>query len=206
MEILVLLDPPKHGPMRRIANPNFTPRGVRARRDDIDAVAVEILDEALRDRELDFVERIAAPFPLAVIAAVLGAPRSDVEDLFRWTNEIIGKEDAEYRREGETPGQTIKRARGELHGYLQSLIEQRRRTPQDDLVTLLLGADLEGQPLSDAVLLAYAELLVEAGNETTRNAISGGLLALAERPGEWAKLRANPALLPDAVDEILRWV
>jgi cholest-4-en-3-one 26-monooxygenase len=205
-EILVLQDPPRHGPMRWVANPSFTPRGVRARRDDIEAIAVEILDEALRDNELDFVDRIAAPFPLAVIAAVLGAPRSDVADLFRWTNEIIGKDDPEYRREGESPGQTIKRARGELHGYLRSLIGERRQNPQDDLVTLLLGADLEGEPLSDAVLLSYAELLVEAGNETTRNAISGGLLALAEHPTEWEKLRANSDAVPDAVEEMLRWV
>jgi cholest-4-en-3-one 26-monooxygenase len=205
-DILVLQDPPKHGPMRRVANPSFTPRGVRARRDDLDAIAVEILDDALQDDEIDFVDRIAAPFPLAVVAAVLGAPRTDVADLFRWTNEIIGKDDPEYRREGESPGQTIKRARGELHGYLRSLIGERRENPQDDLVSLLLGADLEGQPLSDAVLLAYAELLVEAGNETTRNAISGGLLALAENPGEWEKLRANPDIVPDAVEEILRWV
>jgi cholest-4-en-3-one 26-monooxygenase len=205
-DILVLQDPPKHGPMRRVANASFTPRGVRARRDDLEAIAVEILDDALQDDEIDFVDRIAAPFPLAVVAAVLGAPRTDVADLFRWTNEIIGKDDPEYRREGESPGQTIKRARGELHGYLRSLIGERRENPKDDLVSLLLGADLEGQPLSDAVLLAYAELLVEAGNETTRNAISGGLLALAENPGEWEKLRANPDIVPDAVEEILRWV
>jgi cholest-4-en-3-one 26-monooxygenase len=205
-EILVLQDPPKHGPMRRVANPSFTPRGVRARRDDIEAIAVEILDSALEEPELDFVERIAAPFPLAVVATVLGAPRTDVADLFRWTNEIIGKDDPEYRREGETPGKTIKRARGELHGYLSGLIGARRTEPQDDLVTLLLGADLEGAPLTDMQLLSYAELLVEAGNETTRNAISGGLLALAEHPEEWEKLKANPDLLPDAVEEMLRWV
>jgi len=206
MDLLVLVDPPRHAPMRRIANPNFTPRGVRARRDDIDAIAVEILDSALQDDGLDFVERIAAPFPLAVIAAVLGAPRSDIDNLFRWTNEIIGKDDPEYRREGETPGQTIKRARGELHGYLRELIQARRDNPHDDLITLLIGSDLDSKPLSDAQLLAYAELLVEAGNETTRNAISGGLLALAERPAEWEKLRANRELVPDAVEEILRWV
>ena len=205
-EILVLQDPPKHGPMRRIANPSFTPRGVRARRDDIDAIAVEILDATLGEDELDFVERIAAPFPLAVIAAVLGAPRSDVADLFRWTNEIIGKDDPEFRREGETPGQTIKRARGELHAYLAGLIEDRRRAPRDDLVSLLLSADLGGAPLTDMQLLSYAELLVEAGNETTRNAISGGVLALAEHGSEWEKLRANPDLVPDAVEEMLRWV
>src|SRR5207245_9083193 len=92
-EILVLKDPPRHGPMRRVANPSFTPRGVRARRTDIEAIAVEILDDALQNNEIDFVERIAAPFPLAVIAAVLGAPRNDVADLFRWTNDVIGKDD-----------------------------------------------------------------------------------------------------------------
>jgi cholest-4-en-3-one 26-monooxygenase len=208
-EILVLQDPPKHGPMRRVANPSFTPRGVKARRPDIEAIAIEILDEALdrgRPDELDFVERIAAPFPLAVVAAVLGAPRSDVADLFRWTNEIIGKDDPEYRQPGETPGKTIKRARGELHGYLAGLIEERRREPQDDLVSLLLTADLGGDPLTELQLLSYAELLVEAGNETTRNAISGGLFALAERPGEWEKLRARPDVIPDAAEEILRWV
>ena len=194
--------------MRRIANPDFTPRGVKARRPDIERIAVEVLGEALQEGapgELDFVGRIAGPFPLAVIASVLGAPRSDVANLFRWTNEIIGKDDPEYRRPGETPGQTIKRARGELHAYLGGLIAERRDNPQDDLVSLLLAADLEGAPLTEAQVLSYAELLVEAGNETTRNAISGGVLALAERPGEWDKLRANPEVLPDAVEEILRW-
>jgi cholest-4-en-3-one 26-monooxygenase len=137
---------------------------------------------------------------------VLGAPRSDIADLFRWTNEIIGKDDAEYRREGETPGKTIKRARGELHAYLVGLIDQRRTERQDDLVSMLLHADIGGEPLSDLQLLSYAELLVEAGNETTRNAISGGLLALTQHEGEWEKLRANRDLVADAVEEILRWV
>src|SRR5207237_9684493 len=88
--------------------------------------------------EIDVVDRLGSRFPLAVIGTVVGAPRSDVANLFRWTNEIIGKDDPEYRHEGESPGQTIKRARGELHRYLQSLIEARRQSPQDDLVTLLL--------------------------------------------------------------------
>jgi cholest-4-en-3-one 26-monooxygenase len=208
-EILVLLDPPKHGPMRRAGNPNFTPRAVRGRRADIDRIAVEILDEALAggaSDEVDFVERIAAPFPLAVIASFLGVPRADVGHLFRWTNEVIGKDDPEYRRPGETAGQTVKRARGELRAYLGDLLEERRRQPEDDLMSELLAADIEGSPLSEDQLVSYCELLVEAGNETTRNAISGGVLALAENPGEWEKLRAQPDLLPDATEEVLRWV
>jgi cholest-4-en-3-one 26-monooxygenase len=208
-EILVLLDPPRHGPMRRVASPKFTPRAVRARQDHIERLAVEILDDVAADTrsgELDFVERIAAPFPLAVIAWTLGVPREDVGLLFRWTNEIIGKDDPEYRRPGETPGQTIKRARAELHAYLEHLIDERRREPRDDLVSELIDAEIGGTPLTEEQLLGYCELLVEAGNETTRNAISGGLLAFSERRGQWEHLRAHAELLPDAIEEILRWV
>ncbi|HMF84297.1 MAG TPA: cytochrome P450 [Acidimicrobiia bacterium] len=208
-DLLVMLDPPRHGPMRRAANARFTRRGVRARRSDLERIATEIVDGAAPARsagELDFVERIAAPFPLAVIASFLGVPREDWDLLFRWTNEVIGKEDPEYRRPGETPGQTIKRARGEVHTYFNGLIEQRRRDPHDDLVSELIGAEVEGKPLTKLQLALYCELLVEAGNETTRNAITGGLLAFSEGLGEWEKLRARPELLPDAVEEILRWV
>ena len=208
-EMVVMLDPPRHGPMRRVANAGFTPRAVRARRGDIERIVVEILDDAApadASGELDFVERIAAPFPLGVIAWVLGVPSDDWELLFHCTNEVIGKDDPEYRRPGETPGATSKRARGELHAYFEQLIAERRRDPRDDLVSELLGAEVEGAPLTGEQLVSYCELLVEAGNETTRNAISGGLLAFSEHRGEWQKLRERPALLPDAVEEILRWV
>ncbi|HEY7137587.1 MAG TPA: cytochrome P450 [Acidimicrobiia bacterium] len=207
-EMVVMLDPPRHGPMRRVINGRFTPRAVRERRDDVDRIAVDVMDAAApadSTGELDFVERIAAPLPLGVIAWVLGVPREDWDLIFRWTNEIIGKEDPEYRRAGETPDQTARRARREVHAYFRRLIEQRRAEPTDDLVSELIRGEVDGKPLTEEQLVAYTELLVEAGNETTRNAISGGLLALAEHPAEWEKLRTNPELLPDAVEEILRW-
>ena len=208
-DLVVMVDPPRHGPLRRAANARFTPRGVRGRSTELERIAVDILDAAApagTSGELDFVERVAAPFPLAVIASFLGVPSEDWTLLFRWTNEVIGKEDSEYRRPGETPGQTIKRARGEVHAYFDRLIEQRRSAPQDDLVSELIHAEVDGRPLTGQQLVLYCELLVEAGNETTRNAITGGLLALSEHPGEWEKLRARPELVPDAVEEILRWV
>ena len=208
-DLVVMLDPPRHGPMRRVANARFTPRGVRARRPDLERIAEEIVTAAApagSSGELDFVERIAAPFPLAVIASFLGVPREDWDLLFRWTNEVIGREDPEYRRPGETPGQTIKRARGEVHAYFGRLVEQRRNDPQDDLVSELVRAEVDGKPLTPMQLALYCELLVEAGNETTRNAISGGLLALSEHSEQWERLRAHRELLPDAVEEILRWV
>ncbi|HEY4396087.1 MAG TPA: cytochrome P450, partial [Acidimicrobiia bacterium] len=208
-DMVVMLDPPEHGPVRRVANGRFTPRAVRERRDDIDSIAVEIIGEASPKGtagELDFVECIAAPFPLAVIAWVLGVPGGDWKLLFRWTNEVIGKDDPEYRQPGETPGQTSKRARGELRAYFRNLIDQRRNDPQDDLVSELIGGEIDSTPLAEEQLVSYCELLVEAGNETTRNAISGGLLAFSEHRDAWEKLRDHPELLPDAVEEILRWV
>jgi cytochrome P450 len=208
-EILVLLDPPKHASMRRVASGRFTPKAVRARAEDVERIALDVLADAApagAAGEHDFVRAIAAPFPLAVIAWIIGVPPTDWELLFRWTNEVIGKDDPEFRRPGESAGRTIKRARGELHTYLRRLIEQRREDPQDDLMSELIAGSVNGTPLTDEQLLGYCELFVEAGNETTRNAISGGLLAFCENRAEWEKLRAQPELLPDAVEEILRWV
>jgi cytochrome P450 len=208
-DMVVLLDPPRHGLMRLVVMRSFTARAVRGRQEDIERIAVRILDAAApagTAGELDFVERIAAPFPLAVIAWSLGVPPEDWELLYRWTNEVIGREDAEYRRPGERPGQTLMRARGELHAYFERLIAERRGGLRDDLVSELIRGQVDGKPLTAEQLLAYCELLVEAGNETTRNAISGGLLAFCEHPGEWDRLRSRPELLSDAVEEILRWV
>ena len=207
-DLVVMVDPPRHGQLRRVANAPFTPRAVRARQADIEQIAIDILDTAAAGSagELDFVAEVAAPFPLAVIASFLGVPAEDWHLLFRWTNEVIGKEDPEYRQPGESPGQTAKRARGEVHAYFGDLIQDRRRQPRDDLVSELIAAEIDGAPLTPQQLVLYCELLVEAGNETTRNAISGGLLAFSEHHDEWEKLRAHPELLPDAVEEILRWV
>jgi cholest-4-en-3-one 26-monooxygenase len=208
-EMVVMLDPPRHGPMRRLASLRFTRGALRDRSADIERIAVEILDSAATggtSGEGDFVERVAAPLPIAVVSWILGVPRADWDLLFRSTNEIIGAEDPEYRRPGETPGQTAKRARVEMHAYFERLIERRRSDPQDDLLSELVHAAIDGAPLTKEQLLQYCELLVEAGNETTRNAISGGLLAFCEHRGEWEKLRGHPELLSDAVEEILRWV
>jgi len=208
-EILVLLDPPKHGPMRRLVIGRFTPKAVRKKLGDIERIAVDVIDRAAptgSSGDLEFVERIAAPFPLALIAWILGVPPSDWDHLFRLSNEVIGKDDPEFRHAGESPGQTMKRARGEIHRYFEGLVAERRDDPGDDLVSELTHGTVNGAPLTDEQLLSYCELFIEAGNETTRNAISGGVLAFCEHPAEWEKLRANPDLLPDAVDEILRWV
>lgn len=208
VEMVVMLDPPRHGPLRRVAMPRFTPRAIRSRHDEIDRIAVAVLDDLAgrNGEEFDFVERVAAPLPIGVISWILGVPGDDWRLLFQWTNEVIGKDDPEFRRPGETAGQTIRRARGELHAYLEDLIAKRRADPGDDIISHLIAAEIDGRPLTPVQLLNYAELMVEAGNETTRNAISGGLLAFSEHPEQWERLKREPEHLSTAVEEILRWV
>jgi len=206
--MVVTLDPPRHGPLRQAVMRRFTPRAIRARYDEIDRITIEILDAVAAggDDEFDFVERIAAPLPIAVISWMLGVPPEDWQLLFHWTNEVIGKDDPEFRRPGMTAEESALSARKEMHAYLGELLEARRREPRDDLLSHLLEAKVNDQPLSELDMLLYAELMVEAGNETTRNAISGGLLAFSEHRDQWEKVRANPDLVPNAVEEVLRWV
>ena len=205
---LLNMDPPDHGLFRKIASPRFTPRAVRAREERIETIAHGVLDAAggqHASEEADFVERIAAPFPLYVLAELLGAPSEDWPLLFRWTNETIGAADPEYQKEGETAEDTAERARLELFGYFGRLAEERNRAPRDDLVTLIARGRPKGAPIEPFELLSYYYLLVVAGNETTRNALSGGMRALAEHPGEWEKLRRDPSRVDAAAEEIVRW-
>jgi cholest-4-en-3-one 26-monooxygenase len=209
VEMIVYLDPPRHGPMRKVAVRKFVKSAVRARFEEIERIATEIVDRASTRGEIaegDFVDLFAGPFPMAVISWVLGVPPTDWQRHFDWTNEIIGKDDPEYRRPGKSPDETSARARGELHRYFKQMIEERRVHPKDDLVTELIQSEIDGAPLTRPQLLAYCELLVEAGNQTTRDAIAGGMQAFCEHPAQWERLRSNPGLLAGAVEEILRWV
>jgi cholest-4-en-3-one 26-monooxygenase len=205
---IISMDPPEHRRHREIASPRFTPRALRALDAEVDRIAGELLEELARkaaEGECDFVAALAAPLPIAVIARLLGLPREDWPRLYAWTNRIVSASDPQYRDPGATADASRERATRELFAYFAELAEQRRAEPQEDLVSLLAGARVAGAPLSRDAILAYCLILVAAGNETTRNAISGGLLAFLEHPDEWRRLRAAPALLPRAVEEILRW-
>ncbi len=205
---LLTMDPPMHAKYRRLISSRFTPRALRALQGDIEEIATEILDDVATDGEwgeIDFVEKVSSVLPLAVIADMLGVPRSDWRMMFQWTNEMIGSGDPEYRREGETPDDTSERARLAALEYFSRMVEERRRNPRDDLVSILANAELDGAALPVENLMSYYNLIVIAGNETTRNATSGGLLALIEHPGEFEKLRRDPSLVSKATEEILRW-
>jgi cytochrome P450 len=161
----------------------------------------DVLDAAAQTTAGDFVQDVSARITIAVIAEMLGVPRRDWELLFRWTNEVIAPQDPEFQR-GHTAEETIQRARLEVFAYFHELAERRRVEPTDDIVSVIANGQLNGAPLAPVELLSYYFLLVVAGNETTRNAMTGGLLAFLEHPDEWQKLRVNPALLDTAVEEI----
>lgn len=201
---LLNMDPPDHGKYRLVSSKHFTPRTVRGLAEKVQRITREILDEAGQLDTCDFVQQVSAPITIAVIAEMLGVPASDRALLFRWTNEIIAPADPEFQREGGIE-ETFTQSRIELFSYFQDLSEQRRAKPQDDIVSVIVAGQVDGQPLNPMELLSYYFLLVVAGNETTRNAMTGGLLAFIENPAEWEKLQASPALLDSAVEEIVRW-
>jgi cytochrome P450 len=202
---LLNLDPPEHGRYRNLLSQHFTPKALEHKR----AAVGEIVDDTLArvaDRsEVDFVEAVAAIVPLAVIAEMLGIPREDWPHVFHLSNTLLGAADPEYQQ-GATLAETAERARQEFREYFGQLSSARRREPRDDFISALVHARVDGEPIRDWELLSYYVLLIVAGNETTRNATSGGLLALMDNPGELAKLRADSTLIPSAVEEIVRWV
>jgi cholest-4-en-3-one 26-monooxygenase len=205
---LLNMDPPEHARFRAVASGWFTPRAIRRRRAEVERITRDLLEEMAGDgqtREGDFVADLTAPLTLAVLADMLGVPREDWRLMFDWTNQIAGSSDPEFQVAGETPQSNIQNVRDNLFQYFMTLAEKRRAEPRDDIVSVLVSSSIDGRPMPTMELLSYFLLLVVAGNETTRNAASGGLLALIENPDEFAKLRANPDLVDSAVEEVVRW-
>jgi cholest-4-en-3-one 26-monooxygenase len=200
---LLNMDPPDHGRYRNVAAKQFTPRTVKELAPHVEEMTREVLDAAAEKDEGDFVRDISAPITIGVIADMLGVPQADRALLFRWTNEVIAPNDPEFQT--GTASETLERARLELFGYFKAMSDERRKMPTRDIVSAVANATVNGQRLPDFELLSYYLLLVAAGNETTRNAMTGGMLAFIEHPAEWQKLRRDAGLLDSAVEEIVRW-
>ena len=195
------VDPPEHGPLRKIAASHIRPARVRNLEGDITAVIDELLDNAEGVGEIDFVSQISSQLPLVMIGRLLGAPLEDCPHLLRWTNQMAS-EDPDY---SEGPETAVK-ARDEVFAYFRTLEQQRRECPVDDLVSALAAAELDGVPLSRGYLDAYYLILLVAGNETTRNLLSGGVSALAQNPRWWDFMREHPDQIRLVVEEMVRWV
>lgn len=191
-------DPPEHSRYRRLVQPGFKPTVVKMLEPRVRARAKQLVDALAPDEAVDVVAALAVPFPIQVISAMLGVPEDQWERCYEWSEAVVP---------GATDWPEEKRNRllGEMTEYLLDATRQRRRFPHDDILTELAQAELDGDKLSDSELAMFLIQLLVAGNETTRNLISGGLVALAERPGEWKRLRDDPSLLPSAVEELLRW-
>ena len=205
---LIQLDGPKHTAYRKIISKRFTPGALRKIHHEIEQIAREIVESLLGEGDegaCDFVEKVAAPLPIAVIAWLLGVPKSDWKLLFDWTNRTIGSADPEYQVEGQTPAETSQKAMTELFMYFAKLVEEKRKQPADDLVSLFVSSEVDGKPLPPLDLLSYCMIIVVAGNETTRNATSGGMAALHRASGGAGEAAAEPgaARLRDRGDAAL---
>jgi len=207
LRMLVNMDPPEHRDYRALVSPWFTPRAVKRLERRLEEITRELFDDLAGDgseRECDFVTDIAAIQPLRMITEMLGIPREREQFVLRVTNENFGIEDPEFQRGGETRNEALGFLT-EAFAYLAEITEQRRAEPRDDLSTVLAHAKLFGEPVPQFELFSLYFLVMVAGHDTTRNAISSGLLALLENPGELAKLRRDPSLVDKAADEIVRW-
>src|SRR6516164_3355414 len=202
---LLNMNPPEHGAYRAVVNRRFTPRAVQKLAIQVDQVTAEVIQGVASGTECDFVTEVAAKLPLAVIAEMFGIPRSDWQMMFRLSNAVIAPSDPEFAG-SESIQATLERARMEFFEYFSALVETRRKEPRDDVASALANGIVNSDQLPPFELLSYFALLIIAGNETTRNAISGGLYALIEHPEQMALMKENPQMLVNpAVEEILRW-
>ncbi len=197
-ESVLYLDPPAHGLYRRLVSRAFTPRRVATLEPRVRAVTRELLDALEPHAPVDLVETVTAPLPLMVIAELLGVPRSDLRDFRRWSDAVA--EAATNLTEANAAVAT------ELLVYFDAQLDARAEAPADDLLGALVAAQVDGEHLTRPEQLGFCMTLLVAGNETTRALLSGGVLTLAEHPDQRAALAADPAAIPAAVEEMLRWV
>ncbi len=194
-------DPPRHTQLRRIATPHLRAVKIRQWQDIIDSTVDDILDDLEDQDEVELVHSASALLPIRALGQVLGVPLEDCGLLLDWTNRVVS-DDPEYMR---TPDEK-EQARTELFAYFDDLSQQRRAQPREDIVSKLVHAQINGEPLSAEDLAAYYFVLVGAGNETTRNLITGSVIAFDQFPGEWDRLVADPDLLRSAIEEMVRYV
>ena len=201
---LIHMDDPHHRKVRAIGADWFRPKAMRDLKVRVDELAKRYVDK-MRDigPECDFVEEIAVNFPLYVILSLMGLPESDFPRMLKLTQEMFGGDDTEHQR-GDTPEDMLA-VLADFFNYFATLTASRREHPTEDLASAIANGRIDGEPLSDVDTASYYVIVASAGHDTTKDAISGGLLALIENPGELTRLRANPGLMPTAVEEMIRW-
>ncbi len=195
--VMLNMDPPQHTRLRSIISRGFTPRAIGRLRDELNERAQTIAKAAAATGSGDFVEQVACELPLQAIAGLLGVPQEDREKLFRWSNEMTGNDDPEYADIDP------KTSSVEVLTYAMQMAALKAENPGDDIVTTLINADIDGEKLSDDEFGFFVMMLAVAGNETTRNSITQGMMAFADFPDQWELYKKERP--ESAADEIVRW-
>ena len=198
--MMIDTDPPEHTRLRNLVSRGFTPKVMRSMEDHFHEVAARLIDDALAAGDVEFVDSVASELPLVAIAELLGIPYEDRRKVFDWSNRMIGATDPDYP--GGVDDATA--AAAELYMYANEMAAKRRIEPRDDLVTTLISAEGDDE-LSEHEFDLFVLLLSVAGNETTRNGISHGLLALIEHPDAFDALKSDLSMVASGVEEMLRW-
>ena len=195
--VMLNMDAPHHTRLRKIISRGFTPRAVERLRDELSGRAENIAKTAAAQGAGDFVEQVSCELPLQAIAGLLGVPQEDRMELFRWSNEMTGNSDPEF---GDVDP---KGSSAELIMYAMKMAEVKSKDPGEDIVTALIEADIDGEKLSDDEFGFFVVMLAVAGNETTRNSITHGMIAFADNPDQWELYKKERP--ETATDEIVRW-
>jgi cytochrome P450 len=198
-QMMLNMDHPQHSRLRRILQPIFTPRSIERLRASIEHNSADILMGVAGD--LDLVTAVSAEMPLRVLADLFGMPREDRHFIFEWSNALLGADNPSAAQHAEDSMEAL----AGMMAYGQAMAEERRADPGDDIVSRIVTAEVDGERLTDTEFQMFWLLLVGAGNETTRNAVSGSVIALHEH-GLWSWLAEHPEHLPTAVEELLRHV
>jgi cytochrome P450 len=203
--MMIMADPPRHTLLRRMVNKAFTHKAVRRLEPHIRGLVTNILDDVCERGECDFVMDISRLLPLEVICEMVGVPEGDWEAMFELSNRVLGFDDPEYGDISEDLSVEEMQMSFDLFAYLSSMCEARRKDPKDDVLSVLVHGDVDGEKLRDDEIFLFFLLLILAGNETTRNATSGGMLAMMENPAQRQRLIDDPSLMPLAIEETVRW-
>ncbi|MDT5181739.1 MAG: hypothetical protein QOJ95_5937 [Mycobacterium sp.] len=204
LRTLIHMDDPHHRKVRQIGADWFRPKAMRDLKVRVDELAKRYVDKmAAIGPECDFVTDIAVDFPLYVIMSLLGLPESDFGRMHALTQEMFGGDDDEYKRGGSLEDQLAVLL--DFFAYFSTLTASRREQPTGDLASAIANGAIDGEPLSDVDTASYYVIVASAGHDTTKDAISGGMRALIDNPGELERLRNDPSLMPTAVEEMIRW-
>ncbi|MCS7464127.1 cytochrome P450 [Paenibacillus doosanensis] len=204
-DTLLTMDPPRHSQMRALVNKAFTPRVISELEPHIASIANECLDTVIGRGSMDVVHDLAVPVPVIVIAELLGVRPQDRMLFKEWSDILVMGSEENSEASFKQLMATKQRALEELNVYLGSIVEERKKQPKEDLISLLISAEIDGEKLKDHEILGFSILLLAAGNETTTNLITNAVRYLTEAPKAQEQLREHPELIPGFIEEVLRY-